>query len=56
VNAPAPAFRRIADSRGLSVPQVVVAWLTSLAAAVVPIVGTGRPAHLVQLAEPRPWN
>jgi len=46
-----PTFRRVADSRGLSVPQVVVAWLTSLPAAVVPVVGTGRPGHLVQLAE-----
>ncbi len=46
-----PAFRRVAGNRGLTVPQVVVAWLTSLPAAVIPIVGTGRPAHLVQLVE-----
>jgi aryl-alcohol dehydrogenase-like predicted oxidoreductase len=45
-----PAFRRIADDRGLTVQQVVVAWLTSLPAGLVPIVGTSRPAHVVQLA------
>jgi aryl-alcohol dehydrogenase-like predicted oxidoreductase len=44
-----PAFRHIAENRGFTVPQIVVAWLTSLT--VVPIVGTGRPRHVVQLAE-----
>lgn len=45
------AFRRVAETRGLAVAQVVIAWLTSLPAIVVPIVGTRRPAHVVELAE-----
>jgi predicted oxidoreductase len=38
-------------ARGLTVPQAVITWLTSLPADLVPIVGTGRPAHLMQLTE-----
>jgi aryl-alcohol dehydrogenase-like predicted oxidoreductase len=44
-----PAFRCVAEDRGLTVPQVVIAWLTSLG--MLPIVGTGRPAHVAQFAE-----
>jgi aryl-alcohol dehydrogenase-like predicted oxidoreductase len=51
LTAELPAFRRVAEDRGLTVQQVVVAWMTSSPAVLVPIVGTGRPAHVAQLAE-----
>jgi aryl-alcohol dehydrogenase-like predicted oxidoreductase len=44
-----PKFRRTADDQGLTAAQVAIAWLTSLG--MIPIVGTGRPAHVAQFAE-----
>ncbi|MFI5610204.1 aldo/keto reductase [Amycolatopsis sp. NPDC051903] len=46
-----PGLGRIAAERGCTVQQVALAWLTSFRANLVPIVGTGRPAHLVQAVE-----
>ncbi|QRP48465.1 aldo/keto reductase [Amycolatopsis sp. FDAARGOS 1241] len=46
-----PDLARIAAERGFTVQQVAIAWLTSFRANLVPIVGTSRPAHLVQAVE-----
>ena len=40
----APAMQAIADERGVSVHQVCLAWLLALAANVIPIPGSSRPA------------
>jgi aryl-alcohol dehydrogenase-like predicted oxidoreductase len=41
-----PAFRRIADERGVSLQQVILAWELALAPVVIPIPGSSRPVSI----------
>ncbi|MGJ6979174.1 aldo/keto reductase [Aestuariimicrobium soli] len=46
-----PVVRQIADERGVSPQQVVLAWQLSLAEQVIPIPGASRPESIVDSAE-----
>jgi aryl-alcohol dehydrogenase-like predicted oxidoreductase len=48
--ADVPAFRAVAAALGCTVQQIAVAWLMSVSSNLIPIVGTGRPEHVVQAA------
>ena len=41
-----PVFQRIAEQRGVSLQQVILAWELSLAPVVIPIPGASRPASI----------
>ena len=41
-----PAFRRVAERRGVSTAQVVLAWILAQAPVVIPIPGSTRPASV----------
>lgn len=45
-----PAFQRLADERGVSLQQVILAWELALAPVVVPIPGSSRPASITDSA------
>ena len=52
-----PAFQRIADERGVSLQQVILAWELALAPVVIPIPGASRPGQHPRLRpgrRPRP--
>ena len=46
-----PAFQRLADDRGVSLQQIILAWELALAPVVVPIPGSSRPASITDSAE-----
>ena len=45
-----PAFLRLADERGVSLQQVILAWELALAPVVIPIPGSSRPASITDSA------
>jgi aryl-alcohol dehydrogenase-like predicted oxidoreductase len=45
-----PDFQRLADERGVSLQQVILAWELALAPVVVPIPGSSRPASITDSA------
>lgn len=45
-----PAFQRLADERGVSLQQVILAWELALAPVVIPIPGSSRPASITDSA------
>ncbi len=45
-----PAFQRLADERGVSLQQLILAWELALAPVVVPIPGSSRPASITDSA------
>ncbi len=46
IGADRPALERIAEDRGVSVQQVILAWELALAPTVIPIPGASRPASI----------